>query len=115
MPPLTESARHTLGELDAALQWLERGTDGICERCRNAVEPCRLEARPTNTLRLLRPGNRPLSCDERAPGHVRADRCPGDSAATLRRGSRIRPIVVGAGQLDVVAGDDRRVVENRWS
>lgn len=46
---LTERARHTLGEVDAALDRLERGTYGICERCGNPVGPGRLEARPTAT------------------------------------------------------------------
>ncbi|GAA4287770.1 TraR/DksA family transcriptional regulator [Georgenia daeguensis] len=47
---LTESARHTLGEVDAALERLDRGTYGVCQNCGNPIEPGRLEARPTATL-----------------------------------------------------------------
>ena len=47
---LTASARHTLEEVDAALERLENGTYGTCLSCGQPIAPARLEARPTATL-----------------------------------------------------------------
>ena len=43
---LLESEEHTLGEIDAALGRMERGTFGHCEGCRKAIPKDRLHALP---------------------------------------------------------------------
>ncbi|WP_028660110.1 TraR/DksA family transcriptional regulator [Nocardioides insulae] len=40
-------AKETLAELDAALDRLDAGRYGVCERCGTAIAPARLGARPT--------------------------------------------------------------------
>ena len=47
---LEENSNHVLQAIDAALERIERGTFGTCERCGNAIAPARLEARPWATL-----------------------------------------------------------------
>ena len=39
-----------LDSLDQALQQVQRGTYGICERCGQPIDPARLEAVPDTTL-----------------------------------------------------------------
>ncbi|MFD6229102.1 TraR/DksA family transcriptional regulator [Streptomyces sp. NPDC060232] len=46
---LMTQAREHLGELDQALQRLERGQYGRCEGCGGAIAPERLEIRPAAT------------------------------------------------------------------
>ncbi|KQY59563.1 DNA-binding protein [Aeromicrobium sp. Root495] len=43
---LVQQARRHLAELDAAVERLESGTYGVCERCGAAIGGGRLEARP---------------------------------------------------------------------
>ncbi len=43
---LIEDARQQLAEVDAALQRVDDGTYGVCERCGKQIPPERLEARP---------------------------------------------------------------------
>jgi RNA polymerase-binding transcription factor DksA len=43
---LVRQAEQHLTEVDAALQRVEDGTYGVCERCGTAIDPARLEARP---------------------------------------------------------------------
>jgi RNA polymerase-binding transcription factor DksA len=43
---LVDDARRQLAEVDAALQRLDDGPYGVCERCRQPIPPARLEARP---------------------------------------------------------------------
>jgi RNA polymerase-binding protein DksA len=47
---LEENATRALTAIDAALQRIEDGTYGICERCGKPIDPQRLEARPWATL-----------------------------------------------------------------
>lgn len=44
---LTGRARDHLAEIDAAVDRLAAGTYGVCEVCGVAIDPARLEARPT--------------------------------------------------------------------
>jgi DnaK suppressor protein len=44
---LVRQAQHQLVEVDAALQRLDQGRYGLCERCGAPVGEARLEARPT--------------------------------------------------------------------
>ncbi len=44
---LASQAEAHLAEVDAALARLDRGTYGVCERCRLPIADARLEARPT--------------------------------------------------------------------
>lgn len=41
--------RQTLADIDAALERLDAGTYGVCEKCGNEIGQARLEARPTAT------------------------------------------------------------------
>jgi RNA polymerase-binding transcription factor DksA len=43
---LVRQARTRLAELDAAIDRLDAGTYGTCERCGRAIPPARLDARP---------------------------------------------------------------------
>jgi DnaK suppressor protein len=43
---LVAQARAQLTEIDAALERVEAGTYGVCERCGGPIAPGRLEARP---------------------------------------------------------------------
>jgi DnaK suppressor protein len=43
---LEESEERMLGAIDAALQRIDDGTYGQCQRCGEQIEPERLEARP---------------------------------------------------------------------
>lgn len=43
---LLENEEHIRGEVDAALDRLDAGTFGTCERCKEAIAPERLEALP---------------------------------------------------------------------
>ncbi|WP_067499305.1 TraR/DksA C4-type zinc finger protein [Actinoplanes sp. TFC3] len=43
---LLDAKRRLISELDEALQRLDAGTYGVCERCGNAIPGERLEARP---------------------------------------------------------------------
>jgi DnaK suppressor protein len=47
---LEENSMHVLAEIDAALQRIEDGTFGLCERCGKPVAIERLEAIPWATL-----------------------------------------------------------------
>ncbi|HWI44036.1 MAG TPA: TraR/DksA C4-type zinc finger protein [Nocardioides sp.] len=47
---LVRQAREQLAEVDAALERLDAGTYGVCERCGEAIAEGRLEARPTARL-----------------------------------------------------------------
>jgi RNA polymerase-binding transcription factor len=47
---LEENSNHVLGAIDAALQRIEAGTFGICERCGNPIPAERLDALPWATL-----------------------------------------------------------------
>jgi DnaK suppressor protein len=44
---VTDQVRQHLVEIDAALRRVEEGTYGLCEVCRQEIQPARLEARPT--------------------------------------------------------------------
>jgi DnaK suppressor protein len=44
---LIAQSRQHLAEVDAALERLETGNYGTCERCGRPIAPARLEARPT--------------------------------------------------------------------
>ena len=44
---LIRQAEQHLGEIDAALTRVERGTYGTCEACGKSIAAARLEARPT--------------------------------------------------------------------
>ncbi|MGB7979667.1 MAG: TraR/DksA C4-type zinc finger protein [Candidatus Nanopelagicales bacterium] len=44
---VTRQARDHVEEIDAALERLRAGTYGVCEVCGRAIDPARLEARPT--------------------------------------------------------------------
>jgi DnaK suppressor protein len=46
---LTDRARMRLAEVDAAVDRLAAGTYGRCDACGGAIDPARLEARPTAT------------------------------------------------------------------
>ena len=43
---LMENEEHTLGEIAAALERIERGTFGCCEECQQTIPQARLEALP---------------------------------------------------------------------
>ncbi len=47
---LEENAEHVLGEIDAALARIEKGTYGICTNCGQPISEERLEALPYATL-----------------------------------------------------------------
>jgi DnaK suppressor protein len=49
---LLDSARHTLAEIDSALERVAAGTYGGCEICATPISPERLEARPAARLCL---------------------------------------------------------------
>lgn len=49
---LLDSARHTLAEIDSALERVAAGTYGRCEICATPISPERLEARPAARLCL---------------------------------------------------------------
>lgn len=49
---LEENETRLLGAIEAALQRIDSGTYGRCERCGNEIEPERLEAIPWATLCL---------------------------------------------------------------
>jgi DnaK suppressor protein len=49
---LEENEARLLGAIEAALQRIDNGTYGRCERCGNEIEPERLEAIPWATLCL---------------------------------------------------------------
>jgi DnaK suppressor protein len=42
-----------LGEIDHALEKIEKGEYGLCERCGLPIDPARLEAMPTATLCMI--------------------------------------------------------------
>ena len=47
---LRDREKFLLKKIDRALQRIEAGTFGICERCEDEISPKRLEARPVTTL-----------------------------------------------------------------
>ena len=47
---LEENSTHVLVEIDAALDRIENGTYGVCQRCGNPIGEDRLEALPWATL-----------------------------------------------------------------
>jgi DnaK suppressor protein len=47
---IEESMRDELKQIDEALEKIEAGTYGICERCHKPIAPARLEALPYATL-----------------------------------------------------------------
>jgi RNA polymerase-binding protein DksA len=47
---LEDNSTHLLGEIDAALERIDNGTYGVCERCGNPIGAERLEALPWATL-----------------------------------------------------------------
>ena len=47
---LEDNSTHVLVEIDGALQRIEDGTFGVCERCGNPIDAERLEALPWATL-----------------------------------------------------------------
>ena len=47
---LEDNSNHVLAEIDAALQRIESGTFGVCERCGQPIDVDRLEALPWATL-----------------------------------------------------------------
>lgn len=47
---LIEQANQRLAEVDHALERIDEGTYGTCERCGSAIADTRLEARPMSTL-----------------------------------------------------------------
>jgi DnaK suppressor protein len=44
---LVGELRNSLRDVEAAIQRLEAGTYGVCEKCGNPIEPARLEAMPS--------------------------------------------------------------------
>ncbi|MCE0485456.1 TraR/DksA family transcriptional regulator [Ornithinimicrobium sediminis] len=44
---ITDQAREHLGEVEATLDRVVEGTYGICQVCREPIDPARLQARPT--------------------------------------------------------------------
>jgi RNA polymerase-binding protein DksA len=49
---LVQRLEHKLESIDHALRMAKSGTYGICERCRNRIDPARLEVLPEATLCL---------------------------------------------------------------
>ena len=47
---LRDREKFLLKKIERALQRMENGTFGICERCEDEISPKRLEARPVTTL-----------------------------------------------------------------
>jgi RNA polymerase-binding protein DksA len=47
---LEDNSNHVLAEIDGALQRIEGGTFGVCERCGQPIDVARLEALPWATL-----------------------------------------------------------------
>jgi DnaK suppressor protein len=47
---LRDREKFLLKKIDRALQRIDNGTFGICERCEDEISPKRLEARPVTTL-----------------------------------------------------------------
>ncbi len=47
---LRDREKFLLMKIDKALQRIEEGTFGVCERCEEDISPKRLEARPVTTL-----------------------------------------------------------------
>lgn len=47
---LGDRDRRLAAKIEAALDRLEKGTFGTCERCGQAIAPARLKARPVTTL-----------------------------------------------------------------
>ena len=47
---LRDREKFLLKKIERALQRMESGTFGICERCEDEISPKRLEARPVTTL-----------------------------------------------------------------
>jgi len=47
---LVTELRSSLQEIERALEKLDEGTYGICERCGKAISPDRLEAMPATAL-----------------------------------------------------------------
>jgi DnaK suppressor protein len=47
---LAEGAEHALAQIDHALERLDEGTYGVCERCGGEINVDRLHARPAATL-----------------------------------------------------------------
>lgn len=47
---LVDGLRQRLEDVRAALQRIERGTYGLCERCGNEIKPERLDAIPTASM-----------------------------------------------------------------
>jgi RNA polymerase-binding protein DksA len=47
---LEDNSNHVLTEIDSALQRIEDGTFGLCERCSNPIDIERLQALPWATL-----------------------------------------------------------------
>ena len=43
---LATELRSALGDVERALEKLDKGTYGVCERCGKAIAPARLEAKP---------------------------------------------------------------------
>lgn len=43
---LATELRNALGDVERALDKLDKGTYGVCERCGKAISPARLEAKP---------------------------------------------------------------------
>lgn len=56
---LIRQAKHTLAEVSAALDRLDEGTYGVCERCGSTIAPGRLDARPTARLCISCAGGGP--------------------------------------------------------
>ncbi|MBT8208014.1 MAG: TraR/DksA family transcriptional regulator [Acidimicrobiia bacterium] len=46
---LVETLKHTLDEVDSALEHLDAGTYGVCDSCGKEIGALRMEARPTST------------------------------------------------------------------
>jgi DnaK suppressor protein len=44
---MTDQTREHLQEVDAAIERIAGGTYGVCDVCREAIDPARLQARPT--------------------------------------------------------------------
>jgi DnaK suppressor protein len=47
---LEDNSNHVLAEIDGALQRIDSGTFGVCERCGQPIDVARLEALPWATL-----------------------------------------------------------------